>query len=275
MEDPARTFAALGTPGAHEAIRRATDAGPVVAATLLAAWRTRREVDPEADVRDVHHDAMSLAAALARKHPGEVLAACERDRELAAMFVSALGTIDDPRADALLVPQLASPLWTQRAFAVRALASRPALDPAMRASIRAALDDPESSVATAAIEALKRHGELVDVGAVSALARRREGHLREVALDAVEAMCARLGVHLPEGHPRARLERVSLEGDAPFHFEATPIVAVGDRVEEGQEIATIVGDFEGALPAPCPGEVVAIEREGERLRAILIRRGVR
>jgi HEAT repeat protein len=275
VDDAARIFATLGTPDAIEAIRRATEAGADVAATLLAAWRTRWNVDPQADVRDVHHDALSLAAALARKHPCEVLAACERDRELAAMLVPALGTIDDPRADALLVYQLASPLWTQRAFAVRALASRPGFAPSIREAIRAALDDPESSVATAALEALTQHGALEDVRAISELARCCAGHLRERALDAVEAMCARLAAPLPEGHPSARLERVSLEGDAPFFFEARPVVVVGDRVDEGQELAALTGDVEGALPAPCHGVVVAIEREGERSLAIVIRRGFR
>lgn len=275
-----RVLAALGRPGAADAIARFERLGAPAFAALLVRRSTPRAPEGEpVDGRAYFEDEEHLLRRIAARAPDVLLAAAGRDRELAGSFVglSAIAAIPGPEATRHLVAALGSRRGTIRWLALRQLVERgaPTVD---LAALRRALADRDTLVAMIAVQELRRRGEPVDLAGLAHHVVASPRGVAEAALDAIEAICARHGLPLPDGHPGCRLEVVDLNSPeilgADVSFELAPGVAEATWVRAGRALAQgEAGAAEVFVPAPCDGVVVAIERRPDGgLARIVIRR---
>jgi len=191
-----------------------------------------------------------LAVAFTATFVEEVL----REPALVGSFavLSAAGQVPGPAAAELLEQALASRDGSMRWLALTRLVERS--DPRLVPRLAGLLRDRDGLVVFAAVGAARRWGgeELLAPLERVLAGKRTPIGTREGALDALEAICARLGRPPPGGRPRRLLE-VPLPGAQKL------LVIEGSQVAAGEPLAEGPG---GPLRAPCAGVVVGLEREG-------------
>lgn len=270
-DELARVFAALGRPEARAVIERFERLGAPAFAAYLARRGAPRAAGPPVDGRAYFEDEELLLRRIAARAPELLLAAAAADPGFAASFagLSALIAVPGPEAARHLLAALGSRHGAIRWLALRGLVAR--RDPALDLSVlRRALADSDGLVVMIAVGELRARGEPADLAALARVARAEARGVAEAAFDAIEAICARHGLPLPDGHPGARLEVVELEPGA----ELAPGVGEGAQVRAGRPLA-VWGTDEAELVARTPydGLVVAIERGDDGAVArIVIRR---
>jgi len=268
MDDPVqRAFRSLGASGGAEARAAVLALGERAAGEVCAALRAGVPLGgPGANGRAVVEDLEDLLSRLALAHPARLLEEVRRAPELLDSFsmLSALGRVPGPEAAALLEQALASRDGSRRWLALTRLTARADLRLVPR--LGELLRDRDGLVVFAAVGAARRWGgeELLEALERMLSDRRTPIGTREGALDALEAICARLGRPPPGGRP-ARLLQVPLPAVREL------LVVEGSQVEAGEPFAE---GPDGPLRAPCAGVVVGLEGDGgpSPVRLVLRRR---
>lgn len=254
-------FARFGTKRRDEAFAVAEALGAEAVPALLAWMSTPHELLPEADPRDSFDDVTEAIVRAARNAPDAFLRGLhdEPARLDHVAVVSALGVLDRPEATALLRGRLKSDDGTLRWIALRALAER--RDLGLAEHLPRLLQDGDPLVGLAAVRALRTLGSAAHLDALHEYLSRNAS-ARDVALDAVESICARAGNPLPSFHPGLRLETVVVESDC-FGRSARVHLCVTrtERVAEEQVLAEFRCDDGLVLEvvAPCDGIITMIE----------------
>jgi hypothetical protein len=114
----------------------------------------------------------------------------------------------------------------------------------------------------AAARALREHGRAADLPALERFLERASLGARDAALDAIEAICAREGLPLPNSHPGERLVTIVAELPAELGGPGRTMwrVTEAEQVLEGAVLAELHDDgLVGEVPSPCDAVVVSIE----------------
>jgi hypothetical protein len=255
VEEVLRAFRSFGSSGAAEAREAVLARGERAVEEVCAALRAGAPLgEPGANGRAVVEDLEDLLSRLASAYTASFVEEVLRAPALVGSFavLSAAGQVPGPAAAALLEQALASRDGSMRWLALTRLIERS--DPRLVPLLGKLLADRDGLVVFAAVGALRRWGgaEHLD-GLERVIAERRTPiGTREGALDALEAICSRLGRPPPGGRPRRLLE-LPLAGAQKLLVIEGSQVAAGEPLAEGPD---------GPLRAPCAGVVVGLERDG-------------
>ncbi len=224
-------LASFGGDGAREMTAELVAAGVPALVELL------RELDGDAPVgekdangRAVMEDLEACLVSFACAHPDELIDGIDRHPRLSNRFpvLSAIGSCPSPRATPILLEALTSRSGSQRWLALTGLLDRGA--PEVLPRLEKLLRDRDGLVVFAATSALLRLGSGAHLPRLIELANSKRTALgtREAAFDAIEAICGREGLPLPDISPPPRLVPVDLpEGAEPAVFMAELVKRVG------------------------------------------------
>lgn len=262
-DTPADALALLGTPRRAEALAALEARGSDALTLVLGAVRGGRALPEGVQPRDFLDDLVDAITVVARADPSAFLRALDDEPTLADRFVvvAALGRLDAPHGSAHLERALASRDGSIRWLALEALVRR--RDPNLAARLVALLRDRDSLVRFSAARALREHGTAAALPALERFLARASLGARDAALDAMEAICAREGLPLPEGHPGERLVTVVAELPAELGGPGRTVwrVTEAEQVTEGAALAELHADdgLVDEVPSPCDAVVVSIE----------------
>jgi hypothetical protein len=229
------------------------------------------EKEPRADRPPVNgraymEDLEETLGRLARAHADAFVPMLQRRLALLDRFVvlSAVASVRRPETTAWLLDALGSRSGHNRWLALGELLCRQA--PEVRPRLLALLRDRDSLVRFEAVSGLRRWGTPEAIDALLVFARRAPLGAKWLAEDAVESICERAGVMLPEEHPGRRLVEVPIP-DGP---EVKVVASSALQRREGEPLAEVDGKV--VARSPCDAVVVAIDTDPNGLsRRVVLR----
>lgn len=258
-------ISAIGGPKTREAIEALVAAGAGAIEPLLRVCAGERPLPAKRRTREGYEGLVEALARIARAHPGEALAllrATPRAREHHA-GIAALTEIEGPESSEMLLEILQHSRGWGRTTAMRALLRRG--DPRAAGCLALMLRDPDSTTAFCAVQELLFHGRPEDIDAISAYLPGAAIGGREYALDAVESVCRRHALALPEWHPGERLSLSEVELQGACERLVAGVIP-STCVVGGQWLASAET---GTVYALGEGLCVGVHLSGRRLQAVV------
>lgn len=214
--------------------------------------------DPRSFFESIHDVAHAAAHAQPDAFVSGLRSGTIRRNHLTVCVLAGLGRMDS--AD-ILVDALESTSWLERKEGIQGLEA-PGAGEALKPHLARLLGDSDTSVSFSAVRAMVRWGEPDDIPRLQAFRATASRGASEIALDAIEVICDRAHLPLPDGHPRPRIETVRLTlGNVVTVARTLALVSPPQQVREGQPLVRLTstrGD-EHAIEAPCDGILLRLD----------------